>query len=174
MAFREPNKKELKVIRKALNYFGSGGFLDDHSIIIREDGKKEVYAVSKELCKIISELKPYHAGVKLGEVGKRLRFSLEGTFWLIKNSRNRVWVNERGEMLFLYGRDIFAGSVERTSEFGENSIVFVCNRHNDVLGIGRSRYSSDKLKSLPEDSVFVENLVDRGEYLRHQKTYLSF
>jgi len=173
MAFRQPNNKELKVIRKALNYFGSIDFLNEYSILIREGEKKEVYAVSKELCRMI-ELNPYYAGVKLGEVGRRFRFSLEGTFWLLKNNRNRLWVNERGEMLFLYGRDIFAGSVEKTSEFGENSIVFVCNRNNDVLGIGRSRYSSDKLASLPEDRVVVENLVDRGEYLRHQKTYLSF
>jgi len=174
MAFRQPNNKELKIIRKALNYFGSIDFLDKYAILIREGEKREVYAVSKELNGMIAELNPYYAGVKLGEIGRRFRFSLEGTFWLLKNNRNRLWVNKRGEMLFLYGRDIFAGSVERTAEFSENSTVFVCNKHNDVLGIGRSRYSSDKLKSLPEDKVFVENLVDRGEYLRHQKTYLSF
>ncbi|WP_086975389.1 PUA domain-containing protein [Archaeoglobus fulgidus] len=174
MAFRQPNTKELKVIRKALSYYGSGDFLSHYALLVKEGEKKEVYAVSKELYGVIGELNPHYAGVKIGEVGRRFRFSLEGTFWLLRNSRNRVWVNERGEMLFLYGRDIFAGSVERASEFGENSIVFVCNRFDDVLGIGRSRHSSDALSNLPEDKVFVENLVDRGEYLRHQKTYLSF
>ncbi len=174
MAYRQPNTKELKVIRKALHYYGSSDFLNDYVILIREGERKEVYAVSKELSSVIRKLNPHYAGVKIGEVGRRFRFSLEGTFWLLRNDRNRVWVNEKGEMLFLYGRDIFAGSVEGTTEFRENSIVFVCNRFSDVLGIGRSRYSSDELDNLPGDKVFVENLVDRGEYLRHQKTYLSF
>jgi len=174
MAFRNPTDKELKTIRKALRYFGGEDVLDEYVLLVREGEKKEVFGVSKELESILDKIDVYYAGVKLGEVGKRFRFSLEGTFWLLRKNRNRVWVNERGEMLFLYGRDIFAGSVERTTEFKENSIVFVCNRNNDVLGIGRSRYPSELVRELPEDRVFVENLVDRGEYLRHEKTYMCF
>jgi len=173
MAFRQPDRKELKVIRNALRYYGSEDFLKDYLILIREGERREVFAVSRELQKFLT-LNLFSAGIKIGEVGKRFRFSLEGAFWLLKNEKNRVWVNQRGEMLFLYGRDIFASSVIKTSEFEENSIVFVCNAFDDVLGIGRSRYPSNALKNIPADRVFIENLVDRGEYLRHQKTYFSF
>ncbi len=42
------------------------------------------------------------------------------------------------------------------------------------LRVRRTWLEIEAVHNLPGDKVFVENLVDRGEYLRHQKTYLSF
>ncbi|WP_202319763.1 PUA domain-containing protein [Archaeoglobus neptunius] len=170
MALREPTEKELKVIRKALNYFGCKN--PDFTIRINE--RKEVFALSPDLGRFVDSISFYSAGIKIGEVGRRLRLTLEGAYWIVRKNRKKVWVNERGEMLFLYGRDIFASSIIKTSEFGENEIVFVCNRNGDILGIGKSRFSSDRIAEIDANRVVVENLVDRGEYIRHKKLYNSF
>ncbi|WP_456468670.1 PUA domain-containing protein [Archaeoglobus sp.] len=178
MALREPNKKELKVIKKALNYFDSKSFLNKYAIFVRETkSKKEVFAVSKDLAEFLRYLDPnliYNAGIKIGEVGRRLRLSLEGSFWLMGNDKKKVWVNEKGEMLFLYGRDIFSSSVVKTGDFGENEVVFVSNRHGDIIGIGKSRFSAEKIWDVDPERVVVENLTDRGEYIRHKRLYDSF
>jgi len=48
-------------------------------------------------------------------------------------------------MLFLYGRDIFAESVTRVGKFEQNEIVFVCNKFNDIIGIGKARFRSGEI-----------------------------
>ncbi len=178
MSFRKPKQKELKRILSALRYFDSLSFLRDHDLFIKESGRREVWALSKDLSDFLVRNGLLNvvasAGIKVGEVGRRFRFSLEGTFWLVKNNRKKIWVNDKGEMLFLYGRDIFASSVIRAESFGENDIVFVCNRRDDVIGIGKSRFPADKIREVSGDRVVVENLVDRGEYLRHTRLYECF
>jgi len=189
---RRPTKKELKVISSALRAFGSMDFLNDNEILVLDvqDGVKkvvdkkergrirEVYALSKDLVKFIElhKLNYVHAGLKIGEVGsRRFRFSLEGSFYLIKKNKKKVFVNEKGEMLFLYGRDIFAESVvDVTKDVKENDIVFVCNTKGDVLGIGKARFDAKRMKEVEKDRVVVENLIDRGEYLRKEKTYNAY
>ncbi len=174
---RRPKKKELKVINSALRAFGSTDFLNENEIMIKE-GSKEAYALSKDLAKFLElfKLNYVHAGIKVGEVGsRRFRFSLEGTFYLVKRDKKKVFVNDKGEMLFLYGRDIFAESVlDVTDDVKENDIVFVCNRRGDILGVGRARFDAGRIRKVAKDRVVVENLVDRGEYLRKEKTYDAF
>lgn len=174
MALREPNQKELKRIRAALRYFGSEDFLENFALLVNE--RKEVFAVSKDVLDFegLADKPLVSAGVKVGEVGRRLRFSLEGAFWLVKKRRKMVVVNKRGEMLFLYGRDLFASSIVEAKGFGENELVFVYNRRGDVIGMGRSRFPAEMLEEVSDDRVFVDNLVDRGEYIRHTKLYSSF
>ena len=184
MKLREPSKREFKVIRAALRSFGSLDFLERNKLLVyelnNESGEKvkEVYALSNDLAKFLElyKLNIVHAGLKVGEVGsRRFRFSLEGSFYLINKDKKKVYVNEKGEMLFLYGRDIFAKSVERvTDDVKENDIVFVCNKRGDILGIGKARFDAKRMKEVEEDRVVVENLVDRGEYLRKNKTYNSY
>ncbi|WP_290596613.1 MULTISPECIES: PUA domain-containing protein [unclassified Archaeoglobus] len=178
MALREPNKKELKVIKKALSYFDSKSFLEKYSVFVKEgEDRKELFALSKDLAEFLKKLDPdiiYNAGIKVGEVGRRLRLSLEGSFWLVRKDKKKVWVNERGEMLFLYGRDIFSSSVIKAGDFGENEVVFVSNKHGDIIGIGKSRFPAEKIWDVDPDRVVIENLTDRGEYIRHVRLYESF
>ena len=180
MVLRKPRKKELKKIVGALKYYNSLSFLEDKVLLVREGKKKEVFAMSKHLYdfllgnNFLNSNYYYLAGIKIGEVGRRFRFSLEGSYWLVKNDKKKVWVNEKGEMLFLYGRDIFASSIEKAGEFEENEIIFVCNSDGDVIGIGKSRVPSRRIFDLEGDRVAVENLVDRGEYIRHSKLYDCF
>jgi 60S ribosome subunit biogenesis protein NIP7 len=181
MGFREPLEKELKVIRKALKFFGfkfeSVSRLDFELLIHQEDSVKEVYALTPELAEFLKNtgVKVVSAGIKVGEVGKRFRLTLEGAFFLVKAKKKRIYVNRKGEMLFLYGRDIFASSVMKAlPDIRENDIVFVCNTKGDILGIGKSRYDAERIRSVEEDKVVIENLVDRGEYLRKERLYRAF
>ncbi len=174
---RKPRKRELKVIRSALGAFGSIDFLDENEVLIKEDNK-DVYALSKDLARFLELFKIdfVSAGIKIGEAGsRRFRFTVEGAYYLARRNKKRVYVNERGEMLFLYGRDIFRGSiVDVTGDVRENDVVFVCNRRGDILGIGRIRFDADRIWDLDDDRIVVENLVDRGEYLRKQRLYNAF
>ena len=175
MALRTPREKELKRIKNALRFFNSLSFLDEFEILIREGERKEVIALTKELWEFINQNKlECIVGIKIGEVGKRLRLTIEGAYWIVKTDRRKVWVNERGEMLFLYGRDIFASSVIKAEGFRENEIVFVCNSDGDVIGIGKSRFDCERIKDVESDRVVVENLVDRGEYIRKERLYDAF
>ncbi len=177
---RKPSRKENRIIGKALAAYGSTIFLEDNVLLVRED-TKDVYGLSKELECFLHNFPGLNlrcAGIKLGEVGKRFRFSIEGTFFLAKKDRKRVYTSNKGEMLFLYGRDIFASAITKcTRDVEENDTVMVCNGRGDILGIGKSRFSWERighLKRTEPDRVVVENLVDRGEYLRGEKIYNAF
>lgn len=165
----EPKKE--RVLRKGLKFFNSLDFLKEKKLVVKGN---EVFAVSEELYEFLKKGIDCYFGVKVGEIGKRLRLTLEGSFWLMRNEKKKVWVNEKGEMLFLYGRDIFAESVVNVGDFGENEVVFVCNRYGDIIGIGRARFDSHRILEQKRDRVVVENLVDRGAYLRHEKLYEAF
>ncbi|MEM4702188.1 MAG: NIP7 N-terminal domain-related protein, partial [Archaeoglobaceae archaeon] len=152
---RELNEREIKTLNKALKFFNSLDFLKEKRLVVKG---KEVFAVSEELYEFLKTGIECIFGVKVGEIGKRFRLTLEGTFWLMKNEDKKVWVNEKGEMLFLYGRDIFAESVTRTGNFEQNEIVFICNKFNDIIGIGKARFSSSEILKQKRDRVVVENL----------------
>ena len=174
MEVRELKKKELKILKNALRFFRSEDILEKYKIFVVERDKKEVYVATKEIHSLNSKLNFKHLGIKIGEIGKRLRLTLEGAYLIVKN-RKRVFVNETGEMLFLYGRDIFASSVIKTDrDVMEHDIVFVCNKDGDILGIGKSRYDAARIKDVEKDRVVVENLVDRGEYIRGDRTYNAY
>lgn len=175
MEIREPSKKELKIIRNALSYFGKENLLEEYSIFIKHGEKKEVFLITREAFELYSIIDAVHGGMKIGELtNRRLKLTLEGSF-LLAGKKKRVFVSERGEMLFLYGRDVFAGSILKAdSDVKENDVVFVVNRYGDVIGIGKSRYEGKVFMELPDDKVAVENLVDRGEYLRKERLYNAY
>jgi len=177
---RKPSRKGDKVIRKALVAYGSMDFLRDNVLLVRTDSKG-VYGLSKELECFLCNFPGLNlrcAGIKLGEVGKRFRFSIEGAFFLAKKDKKRVYTNSKGEMLFLYGRDLFASAIiECTRDIDENDIVMVCSERGDILGIGKNRFGWKKVEELRKvepNRVVLENLVDRGEYLRKRKLYNAF
>jgi 60S ribosome subunit biogenesis protein NIP7 len=174
MALEELTEKQEKVIRQMLKAYDSQDFIDRYELLINEN--REVFALSKELADFLSKNKiPFvSAGLKIGEVGKRFRFSLEGAFYLARKKRKKVYVNRRGEMLFLYGRDLFAESIRKAVRVKERDVVMVCNTDGDIIGIGRSKFDGEKMRSVEKDVVVVKNLVGRGEYLRKQKLYDSF
>jgi len=178
----EERKKKRKIVENAARFFGFSSLLKKEDFRLRD---REVFLLSRDLGKILDKMDEMDktgtltknlvsAGIKVGEAGRRFRFSLEGAFFLARKEKKRVYVDDKAEMLFLYSRDVFSSSVERvTHDVRENDIVFVCNRYGDIIGIGRARFDAKEISKKGE-RVAVENLVDRGEYLRKEKLYASF
>ncbi len=171
----DSRKKKKKVVKNAARFFGFEEKLKREEFKLKG---KEVFMISRELEEVLKKIrvedKLVCAGIKVGEVGKKFRFTLEGAFFLAKKEKKKVYIDEKAEMLFLYGRDVFSSSIEKVSrDVKENDTVFVCNRFGDVIGIGRARFDVKEIARKGE-RVAVENLVDRGEYLRKEKLYASF
>ncbi|WP_456477884.1 PUA domain-containing protein [Geoglobus ahangari] len=175
MEVRELRKKELKVLRNALRFFGRDNFLRTYVFFVVEGERRELFVCTKDAWELRGLASLRSLGVKVGEIGsRRLRLTLEGASMLAGN-RKRVFVGEKGEMLFLYGRDVFASSVlDVDRDVRQNDVVFVVNKYGDVLGLGRARLDGVRMLEAEEDRVVVENLVDRGEYLRKEKLYNAY
>jgi|Deesub1362B_J571_1020462.scaffolds.fasta_scaffold00058_19 60S ribosome subunit biogenesis protein NIP7 len=160
---RTPEKKEMKVIIAGLRYWGGLQILKGRSILLRE---REVLLIPSRLTDTALSLKPYFCGVKIGDLSsRRFHISLEGAYLISKfSNRKKVFVNEKAEMLVLYGRDVFGTSViDSTKDIRENDEVMICNSLGEAIAIGRARVSWDRIK---EDRVVVTNLRDRGWYTR--------
>jgi len=179
METRELKKKELKILRNALKFFGTQSFLKTHRFFIVEGEKKNLFMSTHEVFDFVSsnrhKLNFIHAGIKVGEVGsRRVRFTLEGAYYLA-GKRKRVFVSERGEMLFLYGRDVFASSVKGWDDgLKEGDAVFISNKDGYILGIGRLVHDLKRIYRSSSDDIVIRNLVDRGEYLRKKKLYDAY
>jgi 60S ribosome subunit biogenesis protein NIP7 len=171
------SKKKKKIFYDAARFFGFKSLLKVYDFRL-ENGK--VFMLSMQLGVAVDEMpeklkeRLVFAGIKVGEVGRKFRFTLEGSFFLARKERKKVYVNEMAEKLFLYGRDVFSSSIIKDSgDIMENDTVFVCNVWGDILGIGKARYASEVIGKKGE-KIAVENLVDRGEYLRKKKLYSAF
>ncbi len=179
MEIRELKQKELKVLRNALRYFRAESFLRTHRFFVVENERKNLFMCTPEVYRLISGqssgINFVWAGVKTGEItSRKVRFTLEGAYYLA-GKKDRIFVSSKGEMLFLYGRDILASSVQSWDRsIKENYVVFVANNYGDILGIGRLRHPPEKISDLDPDEIAVENLVDRGEYLRKNRLYDAF
>lgn len=175
MEVRELRKKELKILKNALKFFRSEHYMKTHVFFIVERDRRELFLCTKEAWELRNLANLNGLGVKVGEIGsRRVRLTLEGASVLAGN-RKRVFVNEKGEMLFLYGRDVFASSVlDVDGDVRENDVVFVVDTYGDVLGLGKARFDGIRMLEEDDEKVVVENLVDRGEYLRKERLYNAY
>ncbi len=179
MEIRKLRKKELKILRNALRYFGSEKFLNTHIFFVVEGERRSLFMCTPEIFNIISELSGKIdfecAGIKIGEIGsRRVRFTIEGAYYLAGNKK-KVFINKTAEMLFLYGRDVFASSILGWDVgIRENDMVFVANESGDVLGMGKIKHPPEKIRHLNPEEIVIQNLVDRGEYLRKKRLYDAF
>ncbi len=160
MKLSPPTEDELEAIRAGSMEYGADIFkvIGGKTLLIAREGRKEVFLVSREAEKLLTHLgEVYCIGLSLGELKrKKFRLGLEGAFLIAKESKNKVIVNERGEQLSLYGRDIFINSVLKYPPLKENMKCLIVNRQEEPLALGVFRGGK----------VFVENIKDRGWYLR--------
>jgi ribosome biogenesis protein Nip4 len=104
----------------------------------------------------------FSGGMFLGSV-KNNHFlpSISLIDWLAKRSDRKIFVNKRTAWLFLCGRDLFGKGIVK-SNVGEG-LVLVQNENDENLGYGKI---IDELNKM--DSVVVENLLDKGDFLRRE------
>jgi len=108
-------------------------------------GRKYFY-MSKELKELKDSinLEPYSAGIFLGEL-KNNKFmpSIALLDILANYTDKKLFINEKGQTMFLYGKDVFP----------EN------NEKNEVLGYGELK--KDK-------KIILKHILDRGDFLRRE------
>lgn len=131
------------------------GMVDGVLVVI---GKK-VFLVEKEVLKVARELGkrgvvPYAVGTEIGTFLKGFEPSIGLADVLFKYTGMKTVVNEEGEKLFSYGRDVFVQNVVEGKEEGNRIVV---NENDEVLGFGFF------------DGEMVKNVVDKGFYLRGKK-----
>jgi ribosome biogenesis protein Nip4 len=76
-----------------------------------------------------------------------------------KKTKNKIFINDQAEWLFLCGRDVFMQSIEKNNS--SNQVFLVQNFKDENLGLG----FKTKFKGKP----IIKNLMDRGDFLRREK-----
>jgi ribosome biogenesis protein Nip4 len=107
--------------------------------------------------------KPYSVGLFLG-MGKRAFVPTPALLTLLADhsSRKAVLKDEKAEWLFICGNNIFPDYFTTTVKEG---LVLVQNQRDENLGLAR----------LADDRKFgriLKNILDRGNYLRHETVKL--
>ncbi len=157
MKFRDLKDYEKKLIEKEIlrytpkNFFETFNF--DRLVILKNKWLTVCYLSydAKKKLKFFDEI--YTVGNVFGEIkNNKFKLSLEG-FTIISNyiNKNYAIINEKGETLFLYGRDIFNNSIVYINGSGR---IAVFNKNRDFLGIGYF------------DGKMIKNIKDKGWYLR--------
>jgi len=73
-----------------------------------------------------------------------------------------VFVDKKGEWLFLCGRDLMKGSIEKAH--ATDGLVLVQNQNDENIGLGRVLVVlSDR--SQRKDKIVIKNVKNRGEFL---------
>ncbi len=133
----------------------------------------EVYLVPPEQVELVgllamsTGLHPYSAGLFLGYLeGGEYKPSLPLAHLVARHAeRGLITVSEKAAKLFLYGRDLFSGSI--TSYRGpleRGGLVVVLNPRGEALGYGVVVAAPHEWSS--ESVVAVRNVRDLGWYLR--------
>jgi 60S ribosome subunit biogenesis protein NIP7 len=160
MKFRALTKKEIEIIKHELKRFVDEEYLKtfpfENLYALVGNWINVVYATKEVIENLKNFDDVYGFGVMFGEFSRkhknRFLLSLEGMS-LISDGicKNYAIVNEKGETMFLYGRDVFKSSILEIHGKGK---VAVFNKHRDFLGIGKY------------DGKMIKNIKDKGWYLR--------
>ena len=130
----------------------------DLSKVIKID--RDFYLVDDHLRNISKDIKKKaeFIGTYLGKKEKPSLFLLD---LLAKNSKKKVWLNEKGAWLFICRRDIFAKSIvksEDTSDF-----VLIMNEYDECLGFGQ-------VIDMSSQKVAIKRMYDIGDFLRRERS----
>ena len=81
-----------------------------------------------------------------------------------------IILENKGENLALYGRDIMGNSIMDFHEIKENQILIILNQKKEVIGIGRSRFNNNLITQ--NDKITIDNVQDIGtHYLKDENNY---
>lgn len=162
MIFRDLSIGEFNLVEQSIRIdFGVilSKAINKNNLIISAK-RKEVFFIGDDAKKtlMLMEKEPYSAGISFGSIKNGKFFiSLEGVDIISPFTKNKVILNQKGEQLALYGRDIFLNLVEKYPKGlkpGEKCVLV--NNKDESLGLGIAIMKKK----------FIENIKDRGLYLR--------
>ena len=154
----------MRPLEHFLIQFGIRRFEKGNNELFVQDNK--YFLISKDIQNIIKKTKkPFYAGTYLGKArGKSFFPSINLLNMMKKKSRNKTWIDEKTEWLFVCGRDIFSEGIESSTKCVYKGIItFILNKNNEVLGFGKA------VKGLSEKGVVIQNIFDIGDFLRRER-----
>lgn len=114
--------------------------------------RKEVFDVARDIER--RKITPYALGVEIGTLTEEFEPSIQLADLLAGKTEEKTVINEEGEKLFSYGRDVFVQNILEGKERGNRIVV---NRRGEVQGFGFF------------DGEMLRNVVDKGFYVRGKK-----
>jgi 60S ribosome subunit biogenesis protein NIP7 len=168
--YRELSREEKTILNRFFDKWDLFDYFRNKNLLVKEGKAREIFLMTEDAKTLALRKNPHLVGIKLGEIRKQVSLDLEGAqIFAQKSGRKKIVVNDEAEALVLYGRDVFGQSIiKHTNDFGENEVVLITNKHGDAIGMGRTRYSADKVQ---KNGVTVTNIADRGWYLREENKY---
>ncbi|MFQ6136563.1 MAG: PUA domain-containing protein [Candidatus Hydrothermarchaeales archaeon] len=160
--FRPIDEEEYGVFRSLDVEFGIDieAMLGEKKIVVGHGRRREVFITNEETFDLLEGMEkgPYFVGLYLGDIkGKNFILGLEGASLMSGHTEKKVVVGPKVEQLVLYGRDVSPNSVLEVGEdIKVGDRVLIVNERDECVGIGKVR----------KGEVFIENLMDRGWYLR--------
>ncbi|MGH9876454.1 MAG: PUA domain-containing protein [Nitrososphaerales archaeon] len=168
--YRELKREEKTILNRFFDKWDLFDYFKNKNLLVKEGKIREIFLMTEDAKALTLRKDPHLVGIKLGEIRKQVSIDLEGAQIFAQNtSKKKVVVTDEAEALVLYGRDVFGQSIiKHTNDFDENEVILITNKQGDAIGIGRTRYSADKIRN---KGVTVTNIADRGWYLREENKY---
>lgn len=139
-------------------------FTDETIRDVRKIGRK--YFLTSSVIQNASgknDILPESVGVFLGEDKKgKFRSSLALLDIISKTSSRKVFIDEKSAWLFLCGRDIMAGSIQKANV--SDGFVLIQNAKDENLGLGKI---VDRLNNR-QNQIVIKNIIDKGDFLRRE------
>lgn len=162
----------LRRIDEALGE-GIGSYITRDTEIVVATGKRaEVFLVPYTVMEVFTKTQgkrnPYCLGLYIGDlVEEKFLPSIEGATLCAPYTTRKVKVSYKGEQAALYGRHVKLALITdfpSTTRKGEK--VLVTNTLGETIAIGKALVDGKEFPTLPRERVVVENILDRGWYLR--------
>lgn len=176
MEFRKPNHAEKTILKKAFSKWGIFEYYDEMNLFIKisdiNPKDKKVY-ISSEPFKSLDSLLGYELislGLQIGIIRKK-KFIIGLNFaeLVLEKKKNEkfafphIVVTEKAVNLVCFGRDVMGNSILSCSEgIDSNEILIIMNKNYELVGIGRTRYTSELL--LQPNLVTVDTVENIGTY----------
>ncbi|MFA6072996.1 MAG: hypothetical protein WC758_02710 [Candidatus Woesearchaeota archaeon] len=131
----------------------------DEKIKHHKKGKK-FFLINDELLEIEKKLpETISTGIILGEMKENFRPSIYLLEILSSKTKNKMFVNDKAEWLFLCGRDILPPGI--VNDCSTEKLFLIQNERDENLGLGK--------KVRQKKTHFVKNIIDRGNFLRRER-----
>lgn len=176
MTWKQINKeKVIDIIKKDLPEEVTNKLLADKELLINTDETAKLVSVTKEVLEVFKKLtkkiiQPMFIGSPVLDTKDLIKYRLSLPFVYKASTMNvpKAIIRHKGEQLFLYGRDVWSGTVKTVQgTIKRKGLVFLFNESNIFLGIAFAR--NEDLMIHGHNTV-LKNVIDTGHYLRCEKT----
>jgi ribosome biogenesis protein Nip4 len=146
--------------------------IGDTEVVVARGKRTEIFLAPSEIMSVFrrtqAKRNPYCLGVYLGDItNDDFLLSIEGATLCTKHTKRRVRVTDKGEQVVLYGRDLTRALVGHFPPFiNKGEKVVVINKLDETLALGKALVDGNRYIDVDEKELVVENILDRGWYLR--------